>query len=404
MVHCKELYSRKLFTGFSILSAVLGVAILLLVLIYAFPSIKDNQNIVIEFMPEISEDSEYPVYRVSHLQSSTGKLEADVKLEAPGKERNGKNYEELKVEIVFIDRDVVRVTIRDSHKANWHIDEYENNPKYMNNDYEVNLINYPFSIEVINKKSKKCVFNSTATNFYFSDRYLELQTWVDKELIRLGAVREKDNLVLGNKAYSFWSSDLNPAVHPFVLELGEGWSSGFLLHNYNALEIELRNNTLTYRTAGGVLDFFIVLGRSGEEVVRNLHRVQGFPKLPRFSSLGHSYGSPSVKTADDLSDLITFFKDNSIPLDSVWLLDTALAALSSSNISSLSLPANLSISVELSSEIVKDSQLYETLSPVLLEYETDKNAYIDWFQPNSSGYWAEVLDLVDSFRSFGGVS
>jgi alpha-glucosidase (family GH31 glycosyl hydrolase) len=230
-----------------------------------------------------------------------------------------------------------------------------------------------------------------------------LKTFVNKDLLKVGITRERDSLFLGNRKISLWSNQDSPGVHPFVLELGEP-STGYLFHNYNALEVETFNNSLAFRAVGGVMDLFVFIGKTGEDIVRELHKIQGLPELPRFSALGHHYGSHSLKSPQDIKELLDFFQENSLPIDSLWLLNLSIST-NFSLFSELStfLPSNLSISLELSSEIQKKTTNLD-FSPILLETENEEKSYIDWFHPDAESVWSSYLSSINSSIDFTGLS
>lgn len=64
---------------------------------------------------------------------------------------------------------------------------------------------------------------------------------------------------------------------------------------------------ITYRTIGGVLDFYFFLGPSPADVIRQYHEVIGYPFLPPYWSLGFHLCRFGLKT---LNDTIEFWSRN----------------------------------------------------------------------------------------------
>lgn len=80
-----------------------------------------------------------------------------------------------------------------------------------------------------------------------------------------------------------------------------GMSHGVYLRNSNGMDIVLEANSLTYRTIGGVLDFYFFLGPSPEGVVQQYQEVIGRPHMPPYWALGfHNcrYGYHNVATLE----------------------------------------------------------------------------------------------------------
>jgi lysosomal alpha-glucosidase len=97
-------------------------------------------------------------------------------------------------------------------------------------------------------------------------------------------------------------------VHPFYLELeSDGNAHGVFLLNSNAMDVILQvlniflcsysslfihshhllqPNALTYRTIGGVFDFYIFLGPTPDEVIQQYTSIIGRPFFPPYWALG----------------------------------------------------------------------------------------------------------------------
>ena len=67
------------------------------------------------------------------------------------------------------------------------------------------------------------------------------------------------------------------------------------------MDVVLGANSLTYRTIGGVLDFYFFLGPQPEGVVQQYQEVIGRPHMPPYWGLGfHNcrYGYPNLETLE----------------------------------------------------------------------------------------------------------
>ncbi|XP_031467708.1 maltase-glucoamylase, intestinal-like, partial [Phasianus colchicus] len=81
------------------------------------------------------------------------------------------------------------------------------------------------------------------------------------------------------------------------LEDNSGASLGVFLLNSNPMEFVVQPTpAVTYRTIGGVLDFYVILGDTPEHVVQEYVKLVGMPVMPSYWSLGfqlsrYDYGS-----------------------------------------------------------------------------------------------------------------
>jgi lysosomal alpha-glucosidase len=115
----------------------------------------------------------------------------------------------------------------------------------------------------------------------------------------LGERVDSLRLSTDNKTYTMWNHDnLNTpetnlyGSHPFYLEVRNGISHGVFLLNSNAMDVNINwsgspsTSSLTYKTIGGVLDFYIFTGPTPELVIQQYQKMIGYPHLPSFWSFG----------------------------------------------------------------------------------------------------------------------
>jgi alpha-glucosidase (family GH31 glycosyl hydrolase) len=97
-----------------------------------------------------------------------------------------------------------------------------------------------------------------------------------------------------------------------------GMAHGVYLRNSNGMDVVLAANSLTYRTVGGVLDFYFFLGPQPEGVVQQYQEVIGRPHMPPYWALGfHNcrFGYPNVET---LEAVVANYSSAMIPLETMW--------------------------------------------------------------------------------------
>src|SRR4051812_12901684 len=97
-----------------------------------------------------------------------------------------------------------------------------------------------------------------------------------------------------------------------------GAAHGVLLLNSNAMDVVLSPDQLSYRTIGGVLDFWFFLGPLPELVTQQYHSLIGLPYLIPFWSLGWQQCHWGYLTLNDTKEVVENYALYEIPLDVVW--------------------------------------------------------------------------------------
>ncbi|VVC33074.1 Hypothetical protein CINCED_3A013653 [Cinara cedri] len=128
------------------------------------------------------------------------------------------------------------------------------------------------------------------------------------------------------KTYTFFNHDTPPTndvngygTHPFYLLIeNSGKSHGVFLLNSNAMDIVLQPTpAITYRTIGGILDFYYFLGPTSSDVIVQYTEAIGRPFLPSYWTLGFHlcrYG----QTFKELIDVHNRTVNAGIPWDTHW--------------------------------------------------------------------------------------
>ncbi|XP_075243008.1 lysosomal alpha-glucosidase-like [Convolutriloba macropyga] len=151
------------------------------------------------------------------------------------------------------------------------------------------------------------ILKSIPDNFIVADQFLQMSfTESGSKLYGLGEHRGPlmYNTTAGKKV-AIWARDqpLNTGCneygsHPmYMLYEDDGKAHGVVLMNSNAMDVTLQaGNIITWRTIGGILDYYVLLGPSPKDVVRQYLDLIGRPELPPYWALGfnlcrYGYGS-----------------------------------------------------------------------------------------------------------------
>ena len=190
-----------------------------------------------------------------------------------------------------------------------------------------------------NEENQFYLFNSSE-NFIFSDNYINFQSLLTTDKI-YGFGERNHEFKLNKGLYTIWPQDLAGAKPD--MEIGGGnlyghhpvgihktmfddlWL-GFVFMNTNDQDVKIstRNETgseynLEHKTIGGIIDYYIIVDNSPEEVLKNIQFLLGIPSLPPFWSLGNHQSRYGYKDFDEFKNVYELYKKYEIPIDTMWV-------------------------------------------------------------------------------------
>ncbi|KAL5494211.1 hypothetical protein EMCRGX_G015495 [Ephydatia muelleri] len=169
---------------------------------------------------------------------------------------------------------------------------------------------------------------STGTGFIFEDQFLQISALLpSSNIYGLGEHTTRLRLPT-NITLTMFSQDNPPlpsptenlyGVHPFYLVLEQdGCAHGVFLLNSNAMEVQLQSYpSITYRTIGGVLDFYFFLGPGPDQVIQQYTELIGRPYLPPYWSLGFHLSQWGYMTANNTLAVVERMRQKGIPQVSI---------------------------------------------------------------------------------------
>lgn len=222
--------------------------------------------------------------------------------------------------------------------------------------------------------------------------------------------------------------------HPFYLSTDSNHTAigGFLL-NINAMDVKITETSITYRTIGGVIDFFGVSGASSKEVIRQYHSLIGYPTPPPYWAMGwhqSRYGYPNL---DKWISVVKEYNKHNLPLDGFWTDIDYMDQFRDWTVDEANYP------IEEVKKFVKELHEIDKKFVVILDaavamtekgeydafdegmgkdvfvrspYEDEVElcrvwpgdaAFIDWFHPNASDYWIQQTHQFHSLLDFDGI-
>ncbi|KAL0592712.1 Sucrase-isomaltase, intestinal [Plecturocebus cupreus] len=156
--------------------------------------------------------------------------------------------------------------------------------------YDVSVTENPFSIKVIRKSNGRTLFDTSIGPLVYSDQYLQISTRLPSEYI----------YGIGEHIHKRFRHDLNWKTWPiFTRDQLPGDPTPIL----------------TYRVTGGILDFYIFLGDTPEQVVQQYQQLVGLPAMPAYWSLGFQLSRWNYKSLDVVKEVVRRNREAGIPFD-----------------------------------------------------------------------------------------
>ncbi|KAK1886118.1 Lysosomal alpha-glucosidase [Dissostichus eleginoides] len=180
----------------------------------------------------------------------------------------------------------------------------------------------PISVPTATKKAEKEIYWSSASEhtvapLLFADQFLQLSSSLQSQFIYgLGEHRSSFLHDVHWNTLTMWARDVPPmeqtnlyGAHPFYLAMDEGGDAhGFFLLNSNAMDVVLQPApALTWRTIGGILDFYVFLGPDPASVIGQYVEVIGY-HLCRWG----------YNTSDSTWEMVKSLRNYKIPQDVQW--------------------------------------------------------------------------------------
>ncbi|CAK4085799.1 unnamed protein product [Aphanomyces euteiches] len=370
----------------------------------------------------------------------------------------GNDIRELKIDVTAAASEQLRVRIFDPAFQRYEVPLKLNLPSNTSGSkserlYSVSVTSSPFGLAITRKSTGEVLFNSTPGLFnglIFENQFLELSTSVPSSPKVFGIGEHVGTFLVNatGDSYTVWARD-QPAdtfhvhtprggdnvygFHPFYIRVEDsGLSHGLFLLTSNALEVVAQPHALTFRTLGGILDFFVFLGPSAPAVVQHYTALVGRPIMPPYWSLGYHICRWHYHSLSDVTSVVDRMRAAAIPQDSQWtdidVMDKFLdftwdpVAFPQDKFSAFidDLHAHGQHYVPIVDAGI--SVLYPTYPAyvdglaqnVFMKDGSNENleenivwpgmtAYTDFFQPNASGYWKRQFERYYETAKYDGI-
>ncbi|OQS05119.1 lysosomal alpha-glucosidase [Thraustotheca clavata] len=256
----------------------------------------------------------------------------------------GNDIRKLKLDVDTQQTDRVRVRIFDPNFARYEVPVELHNldaPKGVAERlYSVTLTYDPFGIAIKRKATGEVLFDSTPNGEFngliFENQFLEFSTSTPSQANFFGmgehvgrflsptegdhyTIFARDQASNMYNAHTKIGSDNVYGVHPFYVrrELS-GKTHGFFLRNSNAMEVVAQNKSITFRSVGGIIDFFVFLGPAPATVVQQYTALVGRPLLPPYWTLGYHLCRWHNHVMSDVTSVVDRMRAHGVPQDGQW--------------------------------------------------------------------------------------
>ncbi|XP_057698351.1 lysosomal alpha-glucosidase [Corythoichthys intestinalis] len=195
-------------------------------------------------------------------------------------------------------------------------------------DYTVELSRDRFGLIVRRISTGAVLLNTTVAPLLYADQFLQFSTSLPTEFI-YGLGEHRSNFLhdVQWNTLTMWARDVPPmektnlyGVHPFYLAMEkEKNAHGFFLLNSNAMDVVLQPApALTWRTIGGILDFYVFLGPEPGTVIEQYLDVIGRPAMPIYWALGYHLCRWGFNSSNSTWEVVKRMRNNGIPQDVQW--------------------------------------------------------------------------------------
>ncbi|KAH7830458.1 alpha-glucosidase [Monocercomonoides exilis] len=243
---------------------------------------------------------------------------------------------EIDFEIINVTENCVRVQFYDPQK------EYVSIPGVLqDSETQKSIKNAQYDFEfpenggimIKRKDSGEIIFDTHSLRrehpLVFEDQFLSLTTTIGNDPVIYGLGQRRSRFALKYPFnYTINSADRGtPAddqnlygYHPFHIEVRpDGKSHGIFFFNSAPMQVELQNGWMTYRAmAGERLDFFIFLGPTMKDVIKQYTDLIGKPALVPQWATGIHQCAWGYKNLSVVKEVVKDYEKNGFPLDVMW--------------------------------------------------------------------------------------
>ncbi|XP_064480486.1 lysosomal alpha-glucosidase-like isoform X2 [Ornithodoros turicata] len=285
------------------------------------------------------------------------------------------------------------------------------------------------------------VFRTNFSYLTFDEQYMQITLFLSSSRVYGFAGYLSPLQLKVPSSFYFFNRGVGPehdgrgrGSHPMYICLEDGGTAhGVFLFNSNPAPFLRPNPSMTFRVFGGKLDFYVFMGPTIEDVVRQYLELVGKPAMPPYWGLGFHLSREGYKTLNNVENVLKRNVNEGVPVEAIWntmeytkhhLIFTLSSAFDQvrefvKNIHDdhryyvvdtppfvrkptgnfYYLPYDQGV---LMNVFVKNSSMGSTSCTV--DYEAGVNAsYVDFTMGNAADYWFLQLNKFHQMTSFDGV-
>ncbi|NXL40178.1 MGA protein, partial [Glaucidium brasilianum] len=292
---------------------------------------EDASNVSVPYCYYNSSDNPYSVVDVKYTSSGVTANLTFNKSHLNAYEKSTLPISSLRLEVKYHNNHMLQFKIYDYANKRYEVPVALNLPEtpesaVENRLYDVTVQNKPFGIRVRRRSTGTVIWDSQLPTFTFSDMFIQISTRLASQYL-YGFGESEHTMFRRDMNWHTWgmfARDQPPGYklnsygfQPFYMGLEEdGNAHGVLLLNSNAMDVTFQPTpALTYRTIGGILDFYLVLGPTPELVVQEYTALVGRPVMPPYWALGFQLCRYGYENDTEIANLVEDMKAARIPHD-----------------------------------------------------------------------------------------
>ena len=186
---------------------------------------------------------------------------------------------------------------------------------------------------ILTGKYYETIFDNSIGPIIYEDQFLQTSVLHDTQQTKYG-LGEKFNdqqmTLPENKDLGYWARDdpvrdgINEyGTHPFysAINKNDGKTHGLFFKNVNAMEISIKRDSsqslgsITYRTIGGILEFYGMVEETPEKVIQTYTEMIGRPVLQPYWALGFQLCRYGYTGLEDVANQFQENVDVNLPFD-----------------------------------------------------------------------------------------
>ena len=194
-----------------------------------------------------------------------------------------------------------------------------------------------FSFELKNRRDETFYTFSNDT-FLFTDRFINFESILTSDDI-YGFGERYHNIKLGTGVYTIWPNDTGGIINDDGKGGKNGYSHqpvaihktkfeniwiGFVFLNSNNQDVVISKYndenliSLQHKTIGGIIDYYIIVDSSPQEVIKDIQKLLGPPFLPPYWALGLHQSRYGFNNFSNFKNTYDNYINYKIPLDTMW--------------------------------------------------------------------------------------